>query len=136
MVEGDGFDEFLDSWAELALVAPAVYAQLFWDDGFEEGIDLVEADLVLLGDLGWEGLVGCANSLQSENTKSVSSVEAIDSETYIFLLRAVMSRLFLIIRSRRSWCSSSSSRKFSKMDSTVGASTSAMIVSLGCSSSG
>jgi hypothetical protein len=67
VVEGDGFDEFLDAWAELALVAPAVYAQLFWDDGFEEGVDLVEADLVLLGDFGWEGLVGCADTLEGED---------------------------------------------------------------------
>lgn len=33
----------------------------------------------------------------------------------IFLLRAVMSRLAFIMRSRRSWCSSSSSRKVVKM---------------------
>lgn len=40
----------------------------------------------------------------------------IQISTYIFLLRALISRLVLIICSRRSWCSSSLLRKFSKMD--------------------
>ena len=37
-------------------------------------------------------------------------------EAHIFLLSAVISRLALMMRSRRSWCSSSSSRKFSKIE--------------------
>lgn len=38
-----------------------------------------------------------------------------EENNYIFLLRAVMSLEALITRSRRSWCSSSSSRKMVNM---------------------
>jgi hypothetical protein len=71
VVEGEGFDEFLDAAADLALVAPAVYAELFGDDGFEELVDLVEAVLIFLGDFGWEGLVGCADSLEGEDAEDL-----------------------------------------------------------------
>jgi hypothetical protein len=62
VVEGEGFDEFLDGAAELALVAPAVDACDVGDDVLEEGGDLVEAGFGLFGDWGGNGGFYCANA--------------------------------------------------------------------------
>lgn len=71
MVERDGFDELLNSAADLALVAPGVYACDIWYDGGEEVGDCVEAGLVFLGDFGWEGFVDCADALEGEDSEQV-----------------------------------------------------------------
>lgn len=68
MVEGKCFDEFLDSSANVALVAPAVYALEVWSNGGEEFEDLVDAGLVFGGDLGGDRLVDCADALEGEDS--------------------------------------------------------------------
>lgn len=68
VVEGEGFDELLDAAADVALVAPGVDALDVGEDGGEELVDLVEAGLVFGGDLGWEGLVQCADALEGEDS--------------------------------------------------------------------
>jgi hypothetical protein len=65
VVEGEGFDEFLDGAAELALVAPAVEAGDVGDDVLEEGGDLVEAGFGLFGDWGGDGGFYCADAGRS-----------------------------------------------------------------------
>lgn len=66
MVEGHGFDVFLNSWTQLALITPAFDTKLLWDDGIEKSVDLIEASLIFLGNFGRERLIGCADSLESE----------------------------------------------------------------------
>lgn len=74
VVEGECFDEFLDTAADVALVPPGVYALDIWEDGGEELVDLVEAGLVFEGDFRWEGLVKCADALEGEDSVTTGSV--------------------------------------------------------------
>lgn len=66
MVEGDGFNVFLDSWTQLALITPAFDTELLWDDGIEKSLDLIEASLIFLGNFGGKRLIGCTDSLKGE----------------------------------------------------------------------
>lgn len=63
VVEGDRLDEFLDTAADLALVAPGLDAVEVGDDRGEVLVDLVEASVVLFCNVGWDGLVGSADAL-------------------------------------------------------------------------
>lgn len=63
VVEGDCLDEFLDTAADLALVAPGLDAVEVGDDRGEVLVDLFEASVVLFCDVGWNGLVGDAYAL-------------------------------------------------------------------------
>jgi len=58
----------LDRAADLALVAPGIDTCDVGDYRGEELVDGVEAGLVFLCDFGWDGLVGGADSLKSEDT--------------------------------------------------------------------
>lgn len=68
MVEGDCFNVFLDSGAYLALVAPAFDTKLFGNNGLKKSVDLFETSFIFLRDLRREGLIGGADSLESEDT--------------------------------------------------------------------
>lgn len=67
MVEGERFNEFLDSPADIALVSPAFDALEIRRDPREELEDLVDAGLVFGGDFRGERLVDCAHALERED---------------------------------------------------------------------
>lgn len=63
VVEGDRLDKFLDTAADLALVAPRLDAVEVGDDRRKVRVDLFEASVVLFCDVGWNGLIGDAYAL-------------------------------------------------------------------------
>lgn len=59
VLERDCFDEFLDSWGDLALVSPCIEALKVWCDSREEVGNVLETGVVFFDDAGWKrGLEG------------------------------------------------------------------------------
>ena len=109
VLEGERFDEFLQPRGDLALVARGVGGLEVGQEGVEEGvIGILEVRGWVVRAYRWREkiLIGC---------KCARWVCFGRGRAHIFLLWAVMSLEALTIRSRRSWCSSSSVRKVSNI---------------------
>ena len=79
-MEGNGFDEFLDSAGDVALVAPCVYTLQIWNNGIQEvDYGFVSGSILFFDGCGEGGLEACCSVIMLVRMKRLLKEDQGDS---------------------------------------------------------